>query len=58
MLHASRFALKEWAVVIEGLKAGRQLILLREGGVQDGRGGFHADHREFFLFPTFEHQQR
>lgn len=58
MLQTNRFALKEWAVVIEGLKAGQQLILLRKGGVQDQDGEFHVERPEFFLYPAFEHQQR
>src|SRR5579884_1442914 len=49
-------ALKEWAVVVEALLAGRQAILLRRGGIVEARNGFQVRHREFLLFPTFEHQ--
>lgn len=50
-------ALKEWAVVIEALAQGRQRFLLRKGGIAEGRGGFEVRHREFLLYPTWEHQQ-
>jgi hypothetical protein len=49
--------LKEWAIIIEALLQGRQLILLRKGGLQDEGGRFRPEHREFFLFPTYTHQQ-
>jgi hypothetical protein len=50
-------ALKEWAVVIEALARGRQRFLLRKGGIAEGRQGFAIEHREFLLYPTWEHQQ-
>ncbi len=49
-------ALKEWAVVIEALARGRQRLLLRKGGIAEGRGGFAVKHGEFLLYPTWEHQ--
>jgi len=49
-------ALKEWAVLVEALAAGRQSILLRKGGIVESRGGFQVRHPAFLLFPTFEHQ--
>jgi len=52
-----RIALKEWAVVIGGLARGRQHILLRKGGIAEGRDGFELLHREFLFYPTWEHQQ-
>lgn len=58
MLPTNRFALKEWAVVVKALTAGRQLILLRKGGIEDEGGQFRVEHSEFFLYPTFEHQHR
>jgi hypothetical protein len=51
-------ALKEWAVVIEALAGGRQHFLLRKGGIAEGKRGFEIQHREFVLYPTWEHQQR
>jgi hypothetical protein len=48
---------KEWALVCEALGAGKQSVLLRKGGIAEGRGGFGFRHSEFFLFPTFFHEQ-
>lgn len=52
----SRMALKEWAVVVQAIGSGRQLLLLRKGGIRDPRGEFELEHREFLLYPTWEHQ--
>lgn len=48
---------KEWATVCEALGSGRQSVILRKGGIAEGRDGFAFRHREFFLFPTFFHEQ-
>lgn len=48
---------KEWALVCAALGEGRQSIILRKGGLAEGRDGFAFQHREFFLFPTFFHEQ-
>lgn len=48
---------KEWAVVCEALGRGEQCILLRKGGIAEGRAGFSFQHEEFFLFPTLFHEQ-
>jgi hypothetical protein len=53
-----RAAFKEWAVVVDALGRGEQTIILRKGGISEGRGGFQPEHREFLLFPTLFHQQR
>ena len=49
-------ALKEWAVVCRALEQGRQVILLRKGGILEYRQGFEIKHDRFLMFPTFEHQ--
>jgi hypothetical protein len=49
-------AFKEWAAVCEALAAGRQVIILRKGGIQEGADGFVPEHREFWLYPTNFHQ--
>ena len=49
-------AFKEWAVVCEALGSGRQSVILRKGGIAEGRDGFAFLHREFFLFPTRFHE--
>jgi hypothetical protein len=48
---------KEWALVCEALGTGRQQVIIRKGGLAEGRDGFAFRHREFFLFPTFFHEQ-
>lgn len=53
-----RVAFKEWAVVVDALGRGEQIVLLRKGGIHEGRGGFRPEHGEFLLFPTRFHQQR
>ncbi len=53
-----RIAFKEWAIVVDALGAGEQIIILRKGGISEGRGGFKIEHPEFLLFPTLFHQQR
>lgn len=54
----TRFAFKEWAFVCAALASGRQTLILRKGGIHEGREGFRVEHREFWLFPTGFHQQR
>jgi hypothetical protein len=50
-------ALKEWSAVENALLEGRQIFLLRKGGIAEAhRGGFQARYPEFLIFPTFEHQ--
>ncbi len=52
-----RIGFKEWALVCEALGRDEQSILLRKGGLAEGRDGFAFRHPEFFLFPTFFHEQ-
>jgi hypothetical protein len=49
-------ALKEWATVCRALEVGRQMVLLRKGGIYESGGEFELDHPEFLLFPTYLHQ--
>ena len=53
-----RVAFKEWAVVVDALMRGEQIVLLRKGGLREGADGFKVEHPEFLLFPTLFHQQR
>src|SRR3954468_12374619 len=48
---------KEWAVVCAALARGEQSVLIRKGGIAEGREGFSFRHQEFFLFPTWFHEQ-
>ena len=52
-----QIAFKEWSVVVEALGRGEQIVVLRKGGIAEGRGGFRAEHERFWLFPTRFHQQ-
>ena len=51
-------AFKEWQVVCDALAAGRQCIILRKGGIHEGRQGFSFAEEAFFLFPTRFHNQK
>ena len=53
-----RVAFKEWAIVVDALGSGQQILILRKGGISEGRRGFQVEHSEFFLYPTLFHQQR
>ena len=54
---AQSVGFKEWALVCAALAAGRQSLILRKGGIAEGRDGFRFKHESFFLFPTQYHQQ-
>ena len=56
MRHTIATALKEWASVVNALIEGRQVLLLRKGGLTDRRG-FTVQDDEFLLYPTRLHQQ-
>ncbi len=48
---------KEWTLVCDALGRGEQSIILRKGGIAEGRAGFRFQHEEFLLFPTLFHEQ-
>lgn len=48
--------LKEWSGICRALAEGRQTILLRKGGIDEGPGGFTPEHSAFWLYPTHVHQ--
>lgn len=50
-------AFKEWAVACEAMRAGRQILLIRKGGIREDGGVFRIDDSEFLLMPTYEHQK-
>jgi len=50
-------AFKEWEAIVEALGHGAQIVILRKGGIAEGRTGFQAKHPKFWLFPTGFHQQ-
>lgn len=51
-------ALKEWAAVCAALEEGRQMLLLRKGGIHETGGEFQLEHPAFLLFPTYLHQNK
>jgi hypothetical protein len=51
-------AFKEWQAIVGALTAGEQLLILRKGGIAEGRGGFAMRAQRFWLFPTAFHAQR
>ena len=52
----NQIAFKEWGAVCAALAKGRQSLIVRKGGIHEGRDGFRVEHREFWLFPTRFHQ--
>ncbi len=54
----NRKALKEWAVVVKAMDLGRQIMLVRSGGIMEEEGVFALESDEFFLYPTYAHQRR
>ncbi|MBM3945245.1 MAG: DUF1802 family protein [SAR202 cluster bacterium] len=52
----SSLALKEWAVAVNALIQGKQILILRKGGIHKDDKEFRVVHPEFLLFPTYEHQ--
>ncbi len=52
-----RFGFKEWASVCEALGTGRQILILRRGGIHENGGEFVPSHSDFLLLPTYWHQQ-
>ena len=50
-------AFKEWDVICQALEEGHQSVILRKGGIHEGREGFSFAHQEFLLFPTRFHAQ-
>ena len=51
-----QIALKEWATLCAALESGRQMILLRKGGIYEAAGEFELENPQFLLFPTYLHQ--
>jgi hypothetical protein len=49
-------AFKEWEGVCAALARGRQSLILRKGGIDEGPGGFVPEHNLFWLYPTRVHQ--
>jgi len=52
-----QMALKEWAVTVEAMATGDQVLLLRKGGIHEDGKDFRVIHREFLFYPTYLHQK-
>lgn len=50
-------AFKEWAVVCEALGTGQQSLIFRKGGIDEKDGAFAVEQNQFWLYPTYSHQQ-
>jgi hypothetical protein len=50
-------ALKEWQIAVNALEQGHLILLLRKGGIREGKRRFSIEQNPVLLYPTFEHQQ-
>jgi hypothetical protein len=50
-------AFKEWAIVCASIERGETSLIFRKGGIAEGRNGFQFSYRNFYLFPTYFHEQ-
>jgi hypothetical protein len=48
-------ALKEWAITVEAMAQGDQVLLLRKGGIHEEGKDFRVIHDEFLFYPTYLH---
>lgn len=51
-------ALKEWASAIQALENGRQIMVMRKGGIVEETKHFELKSPAFYLYPTYEHQRK
>jgi len=56
-MQSDAIGFKEWQIVCDALASGRQTVILRKGGIHEGRDGFAFAHDSFYLFPTRFHAQ-
>lgn len=52
----SRPAFKEWEAVVAALGRGEQALIVRKGGIAEGKSGFQVKHPRFWLLPTRFHE--
>ncbi|NBD26114.1 DUF1802 family protein [Paenibacillus sp. T1] len=52
-----KIALKEWAVAVKALAEGKQIMVLRKGGIAEETKDFQLKSPRFFLLPAYEHQR-
>ena len=51
-------ALKEWAVSVKALAEGKQIIVMRKGGIIEETRDFQLVSPTFYLMPAYEHQKK
>ncbi|MEK3883070.1 DUF1802 family protein [Paenibacillus sp. PL2-23] len=51
-------ALKEWAVSVKALQEGKQIIVMRKGGIIEETRDFQLLSNSFYLMPAYEHQRK
>jgi hypothetical protein len=56
MQPVNNHAFKEWAAICAALGEGLQTLIIRKGGIDEGREGFRVAQQEFWLFPTYQHE--
>ena len=56
MLDSCDRVFKEWDLSCRAMCDGRQTLLVRKGGIREDGGVFVLDDTEFWLMPTFDHQ--
>lgn len=56
-MNTNPVALKEWDSTVNVLAEGKQIILLRKGGIKEETRRFELKSDSFYLFPTYEHQR-
>lgn len=52
----ARPAFKEWDAVVAALGRGEQTLIVRKGGIAEGKSGFQVKHPRFWLLPTRFHE--
>ena len=52
-----QIALKEWAITVDAMARGDQVLLLRKGGIHEDGKDFRVINREFLFYPTYLHQK-
>ena len=52
-----QLALKEWAITVQALADGDQILMIRKGGIHEESKDFRVVHPEFLLYPTYLHQR-
>ncbi|MFD0586384.1 DUF1802 family protein [Paenibacillus sp. GCM10027627] len=53
-----KVALKEWAVSVKALYDGKQIMVMRKGGIIEETRDFQLLSPSFYLMPAYEHQKK